>query len=218
MLRFNLPTLATCLIVLIGGAIATPALAKGFKRRGTGVKYERNFLIQRAPQFAALLNVTVITLAFLVYLGLFDGMPGAIPFLALTSGNPHGLCALISWLGVTILLSGMIFMVGGWYSLGEALSTDAEVLAGQTVRNSGLLRFVMHPIYSGIIQCLIGASLAATSLLSLFIAILFVAPLWLRRAKYEEKMLTETLGPGYQHYAESVGYRRLVPKFIPFGL
>ena len=132
MLHFNLPTAATCLIVVIGGAIAAPALIKGFKRRGTGVKYEPNFLIQRAPQLAALLNVCFIVLGFLTYLGLMDGVPGAIPFLSCTNDYPQGICAVISWLGVLILLSGMVFMVGGWYSLGEALSTDAEVLDGQT--------------------------------------------------------------------------------------
>jgi protein-S-isoprenylcysteine O-methyltransferase Ste14 len=218
MLHSNLPTLATCLIAITGGVIAAPALIEGFKRRGTGVKYEANFLIQRAPQLAALLSVCLIVLGFLTYLGLLDEIPGAIPLLSCTSGFPHGIYAVISWLGVVILLSGMVFMVGGWYSLGEALSTDAEVLAGQTVRNTGLLRFVMHPIYSGIIQCLIGASLAALSPLSIFISLALVAPLWFQRAKYEEKMLTETLGPSYQQYAESVGWRRLVPKFIPFGL
>src|SRR5258708_13925299 len=40
------------------------------------------------------------------------------------------------------------------YSLGECFSTDAEVLDGHTVRNTGLLKYVMHPAYSGIIQCL----------------------------------------------------------------
>lgn len=218
MLHFNLPTLATCLIVVIGGLTAAPALIEGFKRRGTGIKYERNFLIQRAPQLAALLNVCLIVLGFLAYVGLLAKLPGAVPFLATTAGDPHGVLALISWVGVLILLSGMVFMVGGWYSLGEALSTDAEVLAGQTVRNTGLLKFVMHPIYSGIIQCLLGASLAATSFLSVFICLFLSAPLWFRRAKYEERMLTESLGPSYQQYAESVGWRRLVPKFIPFGL
>jgi protein-S-isoprenylcysteine O-methyltransferase Ste14 len=218
MLHFNLPTIATCSIVIIGAIIATPVLIKGFKRRGTGIKYERKFLIQRAPQLAALFNVCLIVLGFLTYLGPLEAIPGAIPFLALTSGRPHGVCALISWFGVAILLTGMVFMVGGWYSLGECLSTDAEVLHGQSVRTTGLLKFVMHPIYSGIIQCLVGASLAATSFLSVFVSLVLVAPLWLMRAKYEEKMLTETLGPTYQKYAESVGWRRLVPKFFPIGL
>ena len=53
--------------------------------------------------------------------------------------------------------------------------------------------------------------------MSIAIALALTAPLWFQRAKYEEKMLTETLGPSYQQYAESVGWRRLVPKFIPFG-
>lgn len=71
-------------------------------------------------------------------------------------------------------------MIGGWYSLGEAFSTDAELLDGQKVRDTGLLGFVMHPAYSGIIQSLVGCSVAALSPISLGFALFVVAPLWLK--------------------------------------
>jgi protein-S-isoprenylcysteine O-methyltransferase Ste14 len=76
----------------------------------------------------------------------------------------------------------------------------------------------MHPIYSGIIQCLIGASLAATSLFCAAFTLLIVAPLWLRRAKYEEDILIDHLGPDYKTYGEKMKWRRLVPSIFPFGV
>jgi len=109
-------------------------------------------------------------------------------------------------------------MIGGWYSLGESFSTDAEVLEGHKVRSDGLLRFVMHPAYSGIIQSLLGASLAATSPIAVLCTVCVVAPLWLKRAKYEEELLIEALGQSYKDYAEQMKWRRLIPRFFPIGV
>lgn len=217
-MQLNGPTIATCSIVVLGAVISTPVLIKGFLRRGTGVKYEKRFLIQRAPQLVTLLNVALIVLAFLVTNNLCEVPAWSQPLLTLAGSEQQGLLSLVSWLGVALLASGMVFMVGGWYSLGECFSTDAEVLDGQTVRNTGMLRYVMHPAYSGIIQSVLGASLAATSPASALMTLVIVAPLWLERAKYEEKILTETLGQKYKEYAENLRWRRLVPRIFPIGV
>lgn len=211
----NAPSIVTAIMVAIGAAISAPVLIKGFSRRGTGVKYEHDFIIQRAPQYSSLLTIAVIVTAFMSYMGFLDGMT---PYLSLTQGEPTGIAAVMSWVGVAVLLSGLIFMIGGWISLGECFTTDAEVLEGHTVRSDGLLRYVMHPAYSGIIQSLLGASLAATSIPCVLLTVCVVAPLWLNRAKYEEKILLESLGPSYREYAENMKWRRLVPTFIPIGV
>ena len=208
-----MPTIATCSIVIAGAIVATPVLFRGFLRRGTGVKYERNFLIQRAPQLATLANVLLLVVAYMGYNSLLD-----LPFLTLTGGDPQGVSSMIAWLGVAILVSGMVFMIGGWYSLGDCFTTDAEVIDGHTVRSDGLLKLVMHPAYSGIIQSLLGASLAATSLPCALFSILVVGPLWLARAKYEERLLIESLGQSYREYAENMHWRRLVPRIFPIGV
>ncbi|PWT96791.1 MAG: hypothetical protein C5B53_08945 [Candidatus Melainabacteria bacterium] len=217
-MQLNGPTVATCLIVALGAAVSTPVLVQGFTRRGTGVKYEKRFSIQRAPQFATLVNVALVVIAFCVANDLLDNMAWLSPVVTLVHGAPQGILSFVTWLGVALLASGMVFMIGGWYSLGDCFSTDAEVLDGQTVRNTGMLRYVMHPAYSGIIQSVLGASLAAGSPLNALIALAVVAPLWLHRAKYEEKILTETLGQKYKEYAENLRWRRLVPPIFPIGV
>jgi protein-S-isoprenylcysteine O-methyltransferase Ste14 len=204
-------------LIVTGALLATPALYRGFKRRGKGVFYENDYLIQRAPQMATLVNVVVIVLAFLAYNNLLVD-PSWQAFLTLGNVLPGGVAATISWFGILLLTSGLVFMVGGWYSLGECFSTDAEVLEGHKVRKNGLLKYVMHPAYSGIIQCCLGSSLAAVSPPAALIAVAVVASLWLRRAKYEEKLLLESLGPDYRKYAEELKWRRLVPPFIPIGV
>jgi protein-S-isoprenylcysteine O-methyltransferase Ste14 len=220
---FTPSTLAMYAILGIGLLFAVPVLAKGFMRRGTGTKYEKNFLIQRAPQLVSVFTIFLIAFSVFAYNGFFKSIPALVPFIVLTDGvNGTGALAtaatIVSWIGNVILLSGLIFMIGGWYSLGEMFSTDAEVMEDHKVKDTGLLAFVMHPAYSGIIQSLLGASLASTSIFCALFTVLMVAPLWLRRAKYEEQMLLEALGEPYKQYAENMGWRRLVPKFIPIGV
>jgi protein-S-isoprenylcysteine O-methyltransferase Ste14 len=216
---FNLPSLVMVAILAIGVLFAAPVLIKGFSRRGKGVKYEQDFLIQRAPQLVSVLTIFFIAGCFFMYNGIVPTPAAAIPFWVLASTKvPDGAAVIMSWLGVAILVSGLIFMIGGWYSLGEFFSTDAEVMENHTVRDTGLLAYVMHPAYSGIIQSLLGASLATTSIFCVLFTIAMVAPLWLRRAKYEEKLLIEALGEPYRAYAENMGWRRLVPRFIPIGV
>jgi len=199
-------------VLLYAGALALvaslPIALKGVRRRGTGATYESLFWVQRAPQIAMLLNVAVIVAAFELE---WEGAGNLFAHL------PTWASALVAWCGVALYLAGLVFVVGGWYSLGENFSTDAELLADQSVTSRGLYRFVLHPVYSGVCQALIGAGLASGSLVALAMTGLAVAPLGYRRARYEESLLVRRFGEQYEHYAESVGWRRLVPKFVPFG-
>ena len=217
-MQLTTPTLATVLLVAIGAVAATPVLAQGFRRRGKGVRYERSFLIQRAPQLASVLTIGSIAVSFLLAGEMLPGLAGLSPIFTQWGMLPEPVRSAVAWTGVLVLTSGLFFMIGGWYSLGECFSTDAEVLDGQTVRKTGLLKFVMHPAYSGIIQSLFGASLAACSSLSALLVVLVVAPLWLNRAKYEEQLMLETFGSSYEDYARELKWRRLIPPSIPIGI
>lgn len=216
-MSMTLPTICTAVLAAIGALLSAPVLYRGFKRRGTGVVYEQNFLIQRAPQYSTLATVIVVVASFLAGMGILGGNAAMI-LSPVTFLAPGEVATMIGWLGVAQFVSGLVFMIGGWYSLGECFTTDAEVLDGHKVRKSGLLSFVMHPAYSGIIQSVLGASIAAVSPLAICMTLFVVAPLWLNRAKYEEKLLLESLGAEYKEYGEEMKWRRLVPKFFPIGV
>lgn len=185
-----------------------PIAIQGLRRRGTGDTYESLFWVQRAPQLAVLLNVVVIVVAFELPR---EGMGNLFAHL------PSWASGLVSWFGVALYLSGLVFVVGGWYSLGRNFSTDAELLPDQSVTSRGLYRYVLHPVYSGAGQALFGAGLVSGALVAIAITALLVLPLGYRRARYEESLLVGRFGEQYTRYAESVGWRRLVPKFVPFG-
>jgi protein-S-isoprenylcysteine O-methyltransferase Ste14 len=213
-MNFNMQTLASMALFGAGIAFGVPVLAKGFSRRGKGVVYQADFLLQRAPQLMSVLNIFLIITSYLVMNQTIKDMPMARLF-SIGSGELSTVESVISGAGVAALLSGMIFTVGGWYSLGESFSTDAELLEGQKLRHGGLLKFVMHPAYSGIIQSLLGGSIASLSPICLGLTVLVIVPLWLRRAKYEEELLIKTFGDDYKTYAQKVKWRRLIPSFIP---
>jgi protein-S-isoprenylcysteine O-methyltransferase Ste14 len=215
---FNAPTWSSIALGVIGGIVSTPVLIRGFKRRGKGVFYEHHFLIQRAPQLACAINFALMFWSFGVSNNIVKGFWRSSHVFSLAPFLTPVVSDIVSWLGVLILASGLVFMIGGWYSLGESFSTDAEVLEGHKLRKNGLLQFVMHPAYSGIIQSLLGSSLAAVSPIAVLFNIFVVAPLWLNRAKYEEKLLVETFGQEYQLYGKELKWRRLVPVFLPFGV
>lgn len=215
-MHFNLPTITTMVLVSIGAVISAPVLYQGFARRGKGVLYEKNFIIQRAPQYSTLVNCILVAAAHMANNGVLTGFDPSLLSQTLLMPAPFG--DIVQWTGVAILISGLIFMVGGWISLKECFTTDAEVLDGHKVRRNGLLGLVMHPAYSGIIQSVLGAGLASGSLVCALFTVAIVAPLWLNRAKYEEAILIENLGPEYKKYAEDMKWRRLVPRFIPIGL
>ncbi len=193
---------------LLALVTSLPIIVRGIRRRGTGEMHESLFWIQRAPQIAVVLNAFLIVAAFEL------PQERMVNVFAQLSPEASG---LIAWLGVAVYLSGIGFVVGGWYSLGTNFSTDAELLADQSVTNRGLYRVVLHPVYSGVCQSLLGAGLASGSLISVIFTALLVAPLGYRRARYEETLLVSQFGEEYHRYAESVAWRRLIPKFIPFG-
>lgn len=216
-MHLSAPTLCLAALAGVGALLSAPVLYNGFKRRGTGVFYEKNFLIQRAPQFSTLLAVILAVSSILAGSGIIGGNLAMI-LTPLHFFTAESTWTLISWCGVFVFCSGLFFMIGGWYSLGDCFTTDAEVLDGHKVRKSGLLKFVMHPAYSGIIQSVLGTSIVAVSPLAVAVTLFVVAPLWLNRAKYEEKLLLESLGPEYKEYGDEMRWRRLVPRFFPIGV
>jgi len=208
------PALAAQLATLVALVLLAPSAVRAFGRRGTGVIHERNFGVQRAPQ------VVSLGILALILVGHLDSELGdvVVPWLNVLPLLPPVVAATVGWLGVALLVSGYGFLRTGYSALGGNLSTDAELLEGQTLTHSGPYRWVMHPVYSGIVQALVGGALTCGSLPALALTTFAAAPLWLHRARYEERLLVDAFGSAYRDYAESVRWRRLVPSWLPFGV
>ncbi len=216
--------------IFIGAQILlAPALVRGLLRRGSGKRYESNFWIQRAPQLAIAASLALVAIAFeaiefrlgtgepMFGLAFFESLGPGIVFLSLAFVMPDSVAGAVSWLGIVAVVSGVVFLVGGVYTLSRSFSTDAEVLHGHELKRNGPFRWVMHPVYSGYTQWLLGSALVSLSLPALVFTAVVTIPLLLKRARHEEGLLREEFGAQYAGLEAAARQRRLIPSFIPVG-
>lgn len=217
------------LMVTFGALAALPILVRGFRRRGTGVVYEHSFVTQSLPQAMLVVGMLVTAVAFKAVTVQIDGgdggfwdrvllrFPSVVRLLSVTDLLPRRYGAGLAWLGVVLSGGGLVFVVGGWYSLGTHFSPNVEIFHDHDLHRGGLFRVVMHPAYSGFIQFFTGSALVVLSPLILVLAVGVGMPLIVHRARREEVMLTERFGSRYTDFARSRRWRRIVPTFVPFG-
>ena len=110
--------------------------------------------------------------------------------------------AAIYTAGLAIAITGRLQLGGNWLDI-----ESAGVLDHQRVVNTGLYRYIRHPIYTGDLLLLLGLELALNSWCVLLVILL--APPVLLKAVAEERMLSRTL-PGYGDYC------RRTKRFVPF--
>lgn len=220
---------AWLLIVTVAGLASVPILARGFRRRGTGVVYEHSFVTQNLPQLMLIIGALVMAGAFKAVTfqvdsgqsGMFDRVLARFPTLArllsVADLLPAAYAGEVAWLGLVLSASGVVFVVGGWYSLGRHFSPNVEIFSDHAVHDGGLFRVVMHPAYSGFIQFFTGSAFVVLSPLMLVLTLGGGLPLALHRARREEILLTERFGARYTEFARSRRWRRIVPTVFPFG-
>ena len=112
-------------------------------------------------------------------------------------------------IGVPIYTFGLLLALAGRIQLGEnwADIEAATVWRTQTIVSTGPYRYIRHPIYAGDLLLLCGLELSLNSWLVL--GVLLVAPVVIRQAIREERMLAGSL-PGYDRYCAST------KRFVPF--
>jgi protein-S-isoprenylcysteine O-methyltransferase Ste14 len=102
--------------------------------------------------------------------------------------------------GLFVGAVGVLLWMAAMWSLGSSLA----VLPGtEKLVTKGLYRIFRHPVYIGIILTLTGLFVACGSVPSLIYLLVVVVPLNIFRAKAEEKVLLEQLGPAYKQYRDS---------------
>lgn len=123
----------------------------------------------------------------------------------------------VQWLGALVFLYGAWLLVSGWYSWNNRFGHEADFQDPPGMYTPGALDQVLHPVLSGGLLALIGAGIAQNACLALFMTVVIVLPLGLRKARYDEIRMVDLYGDHYRQYADSIGWRRLVPRWIPMG-
>ena len=104
------------------------------------------------------------------------------------------------YVGLSIGAVGVLLWMVAMWSLGSSLA----VLPGTDhLVTKGVYRVFRHPIYIGIVLTLTGLFVACGSVPCLVYIFVVVIPLNIFRARAEENVLLEQLGPAYQRYKDS---------------
>ena len=117
----------------------------------------------------------------------------------------------------TLRIIGLIvFVVFSWIqvvsykSLGKFYSQDIVILKEHELVEKKLYRFVRHPQYASQLLSDLGAGIALLSYLVTPVVILVEIPLFIMRARFEEKMLLKHFGSQFVSYKKKSGF------MIPF--
>ena len=109
--------------------------------------------------------------------------------------------------GIVIVLAGIGLVLAAATDLGAALTATPVPKVGGHLRTGGLYGYVRHPIYSGVLLAVAGATMRSGNLVTLATAGVLLA-FFTMKAHWEEARLAERYGE-YHNYALST------PRFVP---
>jgi protein-S-isoprenylcysteine O-methyltransferase Ste14 len=113
------------------------------------------------------------------------------------------------WALVGVCALGFVFTWWARITIGDLWSSGVARKEGHVVVDQGPYALVRHPIYTGLIVSAFALGLQIGMLANLLGAFLIAAGFSLK-AKFEERLLSETLGPAY------ADYKRRTPMLTPF--
>lgn len=113
--------------------------------------------------------------------------------------------------GVMLGLSVVGAVIRAWavVELGLYFSWHVRIQPDQSVISSGPYQLVRHPGYSGAWVLYVSCLLLQQAWISAFLCGVFLLVGFLRRIRYEEKLLLEHFGEEYRDYSQ--GVKKLIP-------
>ncbi len=117
---------------------------------------------------------------------------------------------ILRWIGVGLWFSSIILLYIASKNLGANWALVPVIKQDQTLTQTGLYRWIRHPMYLAYFISSIGFALTAANAitsLSLFLPTLFI---YCSRIQKEEALLLEKFGEPYRHYMERTG--RIFPR------
>jgi protein-S-isoprenylcysteine O-methyltransferase Ste14 len=110
-------------------------------------------------------------------------------------------------IGFALITGGLVLAVRGAIDLGGALTPLPKPRNGAELVETGVYRYVRHPIYGGLILAAFGWALAQASIVAVILALVLAAFLYVKSVR-EEAWLSQRF-PTYAAYRART--RRLLP-------
>lgn len=187
---------AVLIIVFASGIGNFSQARKNLKGSMLRAKERPKTFLQKVPlNLSALITVLIIlgTFGFFEIEQLKNLIPLRLAGLALY--------ALASWM-----------QVYSFRCLGKCYSQEIVIFKNHRLIKSGIYGHIRHPQYLAQILCDLGAAIALVNYVVLPLALLAEAPLFIMRAKCEEKLLNAEFKSEFAKYKEETGF--FYPKFI----
>lgn len=118
----------------------------------------------------------------------------------------------IFFLGISLMIAGVIIRQWAVAILGGYFSHVIGVQKDQRVVQTGPYRFIRHPSYTGILLLLVGMALVFQTWGAVLVTGLSFGLAYGYRMLYEEKFLTKELGSSYAEYMKRT--KRIIPFLI----
>ena len=116
---------------------------------------------------------------------------------------------LFFYVGIFLMLSGIVFRQWAIWVLGRFFSTRVRIVSDHRIVMEGPYRFLRHPSYSGMLMILLGLRLASRTWLGTIIILALFSLVIGYRINVEEDALKAEFGEEYFEYAKKT--KRLIP-------
>jgi protein-S-isoprenylcysteine O-methyltransferase len=124
-------------------------------------------------------------------------------------GRLVGLGDWLTWVGVAIMISGIVFRRYVISVLGKFFTTTVQIQKDHELIKAGPYRYIRHPSYLGILIMTLGLGIALANWISLMLCIVLPIIGVMQRIQVEEKELEQHFGKQYQDYRKNTW--RIVP-------
>ncbi len=115
----------------------------------------------------------------------------------------------ITYIGLGLILTGMIIRFMAIRTLGASFTVDLAVKEEQKLITTGLYKYIRHPSYSGSLLSFAGFSMTLNNWLSMAVILIPVTSVIIYRINLEEKLLLSVPGMAYSEYVKKTS--RLIP-------
>jgi protein-S-isoprenylcysteine O-methyltransferase Ste14 len=129
--------------------------------------------------------------------------------LAANTRIPVSNLQMLPYIGLVIVILGMILRFISVWTLGRLFTVDVTIRENHKIKKDGVYKIIRHPSYTGSLLSFVGFGISLNNWLSMIAVIILITVAFLYRINIEEKILIDQFGDDYLDYKKSTYY--LIP-------
>ena len=114
------------------------------------------------------------------------------------------------YIGIAIILAGIILRFIAVVSLGKLFTVDVTIRQNHQLKKNGLYKYLRHPSYFASFLSFVGFGISSNNWISLLLVVFAILVVFIIRIRIEEKVLISHFGSEY------IEYKKITKRLIPF--